>query len=597
MANLQKNISNVQKQAHKRQDWLQNDRIDGLKINRLNSFTARDEMEKTISNFVSLFPIPMNRIQYLLILFLIRNSSVGQPVIKWTFDTNDASFGQSAAADIDGDGKNEIVFGCYRNDSMVYALNAEDGTLLWKYNTHVVNGEGCNDVAPVIYDVDGDGTLEVIVPSSCNPKTFCFNGATGSVKWVCNTRGSDSPPTIADIDGDGKPEILHGEFGGYVICINAEDGSVNWEIPVDLNSWIQTAPTILDINSDGILDFVVATWNAVNTSANKVYAYQGDTQQLLWSKDLDDVVYHGSAVSDLDNDGVTELLIGCYNDTLYCLESDNGSVKWTYSAGSNFYVGGPAQVADLNHDGSCEVIFTTWYKVIALNHDGTLFWQYDNLNYKQSFRGAAIADINNDIYPDVIFGNDGGHLIALNGNNGTLIFDVNLQSQYGNPQFELDHAPLVADFDQDGSMDVFIVGGHAEYPNFFNDFGRAYLLSVGPANGPDWLMFQNDIWRTSNICNNIMALGEPNSLLAGISFYPNPAHDFIKLELALDKTTRVSWSITDPLGREILAQIPKQFGEGRQTLLIALPVNLTPGMYFCCVWVNSERSVVKLIIE
>src|SRR5690606_19532743 len=127
--------------------------------------------------------------------------------------------GQSCAGDIDGDGKLEVVFGCYRNDSSIYALNAEDGSLLWRFNAAGV-AEGCNDVAPLIIDVDGDGQMEVIIPSSCNPKTYCLDGATGNIKWVCNTRGSDSPPTIADIDGDGVLDILHGEFWGYVICIN-----------------------------------------------------------------------------------------------------------------------------------------------------------------------------------------------------------------------------------------------------------------------------------------------------------------------------------------------------------------------------------------
>lgn len=54
------------------------------------------------------------------------------PKILWSFDTFDSSFGMSAIDDIDNDGKYEIIFGCYRNDSMVYALNAEDGSLLWQ---------------------------------------------------------------------------------------------------------------------------------------------------------------------------------------------------------------------------------------------------------------------------------------------------------------------------------------------------------------------------------------------------------------------------------------------------------------------------------
>ena len=61
---------------------------------------------------------------------LYQNLHAQVPQIKWWFDVYDSSFGQSAAGDIDKDGKLEIVFGCYRNDSSVYALNGEDGSLL-----------------------------------------------------------------------------------------------------------------------------------------------------------------------------------------------------------------------------------------------------------------------------------------------------------------------------------------------------------------------------------------------------------------------------------------------------------------------------------
>ena len=53
------------------------------------------------------------------------------------------------------------------------------------------------------------------------------------------------------------PRSCNGEFGGYVLCLNGEDGSEVWELEVDTYSWIQTAPTLLDANGDGQLDFVI----------------------------------------------------------------------------------------------------------------------------------------------------------------------------------------------------------------------------------------------------------------------------------------------------------------------------------------------------
>ncbi len=197
-------------------------------------------MKKTIILTLSLY-------LFLNTLYLF---AVPTPEILWQFDMDDSSFGMTAAGDIDGDGRLELVFGCYRNDDHIYALNAEDGSLLWKYNATLDAPDGCNDVAPILFDIDGDGILEVIVPSSCNAIVTCFNGKDGAVIWQSKTKGSDSPPTIADIDNDGLQEILFGEFGGYVICFDVLTGEQEWEILVDKNSWIQTAPSIADFDGD-----------------------------------------------------------------------------------------------------------------------------------------------------------------------------------------------------------------------------------------------------------------------------------------------------------------------------------------------------------
>lgn len=463
----------------------------------------------------------------ILILALILTASFSMaevPEIKWWYDLNDNSYGQSALADLDKDGKYEIVFGCYRNDSMVYALNADDGTLLWKYNTTDWQ-EGCNDTAPLIYDVDGDGRLDVIVASSCNPYTYCFDGATGDVKWKTTTRGSDSPPTIADIDGDEVLEILHGQFGGYVICMNASDGLKKWDLKVDTNSWIQTAPTIVDLDGDGKLDFVVASWHFdQENNQSKVYAYRGYDQSLLWTFDLADVVYHGTTLLDVNEDGKLDLIIGDYEGNLYALNAADGSQIWKFRAIS--YVGSPVVTGDLDGDGKCELVFSSYYRYYALKLDGSVLWQYDIPGIQQSFRGAALSDIDGDGLPEVIFGTTGGHLTTLKGVDGSLLWSIDLASHI-EKEFSIDHAPLVADLDSDGILDVFIIGGFVEYPEWQNNYGRAYAVSAGNGTGPEWTMFQNNIHRNSSICNQptTVAATEPIDLYVR----PNPANDYIEI--------------------------------------------------------------------
>lgn len=521
---------------------------------------ALQSKHSTLAIFLALF-----------IAVSLSNAQSLYPKVKWFYNTNDFSAGQAAAKDFDGDGKYEVTFGCYRNDSSIYALNAENGTLLWKYNASAVGSHGCNDVAPTIYDVDNNGTQEVIVPGSCNPKTFCFNGANGSLKWSCVTKGSDSPPTIADVDNDGKPEILHGEFGGWVICINAEDGSVAWEIKVDGNSWIQTAPTIVDLDNNGILDFVVATWNF--DYKDSIFAFRGDNQARLWAYPVHDHIYHGTAVSDLDLDGKPELVVGSYNDTLYCLNGENGTTNWKYAATGA--VTGPVSLGDIDNDGSCDVVFGAGYRVTALSNTGALKWFYSIPNAGYTFRGTALADINNDSYLDVLFGTyNTGVLYALNGNNGNLIWNLDLKAHHGNPQFGLNHAPLVADFDNDDTLDVFVVGGYGVYPPTSANFGRAYMIKAGKGNGPNWLMFQRDIRRQSSMCMSpTTSLDElettPNALL-----YPNPSYGKVTLEFNTEEEDALL-EVFDTQGKLVL----QKKTEGQKKLTIDMS-SCKEGLYF-----------------
>jgi hypothetical protein len=308
---------------------------------------------------------------------------------------------------------------------------------------------------------------------------------------------------------------------------------VKWTLSVDPNSWVQTAPTLVDLDGDSHLDFVVAT---EKSDSNRLYAYKGSDHSLLWKHTVGDWIYHGTAVSDLDGDGKPELVLGSYDGKVYCLNGEDGSTHWTYTYSTNwwYYVGAPAAIADLNDDGKCEVVFVNYDVVGALSDTGSLLWHYDIPDYATAFRGVAIADINGDNKLDVVFGTSAGKVIALNGYNGSLIWNLDLAAQYGDT-LEIDHAPLIADFDNNDTLDVFIQGGKTRYPNWQGNYGRAYMFTAGLGSGPPWLMFQHDIRRQSSLCAAFTDVPENGpGRKEGFKLYPNPTDHDISIDFDVD---------------------------------------------------------------
>ncbi len=428
------------------------------------------------------------------------NAEMTTPEILWWLDLAAPSFGSAAVADIDQDGKPEIVFGAYFNDEHIYAVNADSGTVLWRYDTG-----GCNDASPVIADVDLDDSLEVVVPASSPCMVYCFKGETGAVEWSTSTSPNsiDSPPAVADLDDDGTQEIVFGTFYGYVYCLNGENGSQQWRTNLGTNSYIQSEPNILDVDSDGILDIIVAQWSG----DSRVYALRGTDHHVLWYSDIpQDWMYHGGSFADIDEDGLPEIAIGCYDNNMYVLNSEDGSLEWDYP--TSYYVGAPTSVADLNNDGHLEIVMVSYNTVIAVSHSGGYLWGYATGG--NVFRGAAIADVNGDGILDVAFGSDDGILRVLRGDNGHVIWTFDLEAHYGKT-FEMDHAPVIADFNGDGMLDIFVVGGYGTSSTPSSNHGRAYALTAGSGTGPGWPMFRHDERHSGFTARQTLICGDANA--------------------------------------------------------------------------------------
>jgi len=114
--------------------------------------------------------------------------------------------GPPSVADFDGDGAPELVFPAGNRLEM----REVDGSLVWTAAVEDLSG-----IAGVSgYDIDGDGAFEVLY--SDEQAFVILDGATGETLYRNVSHGSGTVweyPVVADVDGDGSAEIVFASNG------------------------------------------------------------------------------------------------------------------------------------------------------------------------------------------------------------------------------------------------------------------------------------------------------------------------------------------------------------------------------------------------
>ena len=459
----------------------------------------------------------------------------------WNFSAG-AKYAALTAADLDGDGRLEIVFGSH--DGHIYAVRS-DGTEMWNYTASDIV-----EYFTTVVDVDGDGELEVLYATtgSSDFRIYALTASNATFEWSTQafpTRALYSPVAVADVDGDGVKELFVGSQDKSLYAFNGSDGSVRWAIPLGGAAW-GNAAAVGNLTGDATPEIVYATstgdYHAVAADSSPVWTVSpGGNSNLV-----------PPSIGDVDGDGVLDVVAGdnAVNGNEFAVNGSDGSMLWQLGTFSN-QAGGQVLV-DFEDDGRLETVFalTRRSEIGAVDYLGNLRWTRNVGDIIYSI--PAAADVTMDGVEDILVG-VGDPSNPINANLAILDRDGTILAQFASAD-AITATPVVADLDGDGTMEIVFASRTRTYAYSTGSLGHDYR-TLGynhrltdrflDGNSPDGLPF---LTQSVGTVVNLGGSGVTWQSRNGTSNWASPGADYDALPLAsvgvTGSATWLSWNLT-----------------------------------------------------
>jgi enediyne biosynthesis protein E4 len=340
-------------------------------------------------------------------------------------------------------------------------------------------------------DVDGDGRPDLVVTRLGDPVQLFLNDGDGTFTESATARGIDvadaNGASFADHDNDGDADLLLLRDGPNVLLAN--DGTGNF---VDVTAAAGVAGDAghrsmsaawADVDGDGLLDLYVANYMGCSgpwTTEQEIIA---------------NVEYHPGVL--YRNSGG-----GRFTDVTDSLpDAERTAAAFT------------AAWLDVDRDRRPDLYVANDFVGISPDHNRLWSnlgsdaspWEFADRSLESgtglymNTMGVGIGDVDRDGDDDLVLSNIGGNKLLRDQGDGTFVEDA--QSGIERPFQDVDQATVtwgtvVADFDLDGWLDVFMAAGNlpqgpeavvGEQPNmmFLNDGTGARFLDVSAVTGTD----------------------------------------------------------------------------------------------------------------
>ena len=333
----------------------------------------------------------------------------------WVADPDMIMEGAPIVVDLDGDGSAEVITAAYE------ALIVVDGsgTERWRYDT-----AGRYSTCPAVLERPGESPL--IYAGDSTGQFTCLDGS-GNIVWQASIGGIFGPaPAVGDLDGDGAFEVVQGNQAGVLTVLDALTGDVRWTCQLEGES---SSPAIADLDDDGISEIVI------ETGMGLVYGVDA-SGEIIWNSQIGGKAPTWSIPSPVvfeDSAGETRIATATFQGQFFCLDN-RGAVVWERPLRGP--VAPTISVGDIDVDGVADLFVVTGTGVLyRFDENGRVVWDIDTQG--RSLAPGAIVDLDGDGVREYMLSTQQGNLLAFS-SDGEILYNhqfdnrtINMTAAFG----------------------------------------------------------------------------------------------------------------------------------------------------------------------